>query len=295
MRRADVVGEPVAQLRVPDAVRQMGQVGDARAHRPGHLHGGLDVEMGRMRGAEPQRAQHKGVDALQRAHHVGRHFLRVRDVTQPADAESQRLHVPVWQDERKELVADHADGLPVRDRDEAHPRPRPAPRRTGVAEDIAETLAQHRAPVRVRVGGQRTRAAHVQRAQIVDAVGVVRVAMRVPHRVHPRQPGAQKLEAQLGRGVDEHDASVALQRRSVARASVARILRRAAGTIAAHDRNAERRTGAEEGQPQTTSTRSMLVVPGTLKGMPAVTITRSPGPAISWSTRASRATAIMAS
>ena len=45
---------------------------------------------------------------------------------------------------------------------------------------------------------------HGKRAQIVDAMGVVGVLVRVQHAVEPIDLGIDELLAQIGRGVDQH-------------------------------------------------------------------------------------------
>src|SRR5690606_20292967 len=144
------------------------------------------------------------------------------------------------------------------------------PRRRDVIriEDVAEAVPEQRGARLVRPGGDRLMIPHGEGAQVVDPVGVVRVPVGVPDRVDRGDPGAQELEPELGRRVDEEAARavVALHDRRVPGPAVARIRGGARRARAPDDGDPERGPGPEEAEPQTSSTRSMFVVPLTWNG-----------------------------
>src|SRR5580698_6376852 len=84
-----------------------------------------------------------------------------------------------------------------------------------------------------------------QRAQVVEAEDMIRVAVRVEHRVHAPYAAAQCLLAEVRTGIDDDDALAhalaPAQKQRWAQAAVARIGRRANGAIAAQGGNAHRR------------------------------------------------------
>src|SRR5690606_6691894 len=213
----------------------------------------------------------------------------VRDVAERAGAKAEHALVAVRHLDRQQLESGDADRLPRLELMELEVRPARAGRRAvRRIEDVVEPPSQESCGLRVRVDGERLAAAPGEDAQVVDAVAVVRVCVREPHRIDVPDALAQQLDAQFGRRVDEEGATVALEQRGVPRPFVARVIRRARGTRAADDRHTERGAGPEEAQPHSTSTRSMFVVPGTWNGTPAVTTTRCPGCAMRVRSRYSR-------
>src|SRR5690606_33751350 len=223
-----------------------------------------------------------------------RQALGVRDVAEVAGAEADDHVLAMRHGERKHGEAGDLHGLAGADHGQAHVRlggPFDGPV-LGI-EDVGEPLVQRAGAVLAGVRGQRLIAPHGEGAQVVHAVGVVRVAVGEPDRVDVRHAGGEELEPQLGRRVhqDAARAVIALEERGVPRAAVPRVRRRANGAVAPDDRDSERGAGAEERQPHSWTTRTVLVVPRTSNGMPAVTATRSPGFASPLPTRYSLAQA----
>ena len=117
----------------------------------------------------------------------------------------------------------------------------------GIVEDVAEVLAYG-----VDVLGRHVRR-HVatpdrEGPQVIDPVNVVRMDVRKPHGVDPRDARREELEPQLGRGVDEEAPMLRLDERAMARAPVARIVGRARRTVAPDHGDPEGGSGAEEGE-----------------------------------------------
>jgi hypothetical protein len=122
-------------------------------------------------------------------------------------------------------------------------------RRRAVVEDVAELVLDGAHRRRRAVHRQLPASPLAHGAQVVDAVGVVGVVVRVQHGVQPVDPVRDELDAQLGRRVDQEPrAGVGLDHRADARAPVARVGGAAHPAVAADDGNAERRAGAEEGE-----------------------------------------------
>ena len=95
---------------------------------------------------------------------------------------------------------------------------------------------------------------HHDRAQIVDAMGLVGMLVGEKHRVDMIDLGIDQLLAQIGRGVD-HDPRRALRRRPfdqqrTAAAAVFRIVGIACAPAERGPRHAGRRSAAENGQRQ---------------------------------------------
>ncbi len=70
-------------------------------------------------------------------------------------------------------------------------------------EAIAEALLHHRRGLFVEIDVDAPPALDEQRAQVVDAVGMVGVLVGVENAVDPIDIGVEQLLAQIGRGVDE--------------------------------------------------------------------------------------------
>src|SRR5262245_51719675 len=102
------------------------------------------------------------------------------------------------------------------------------------------------------------------------------------HGIDHVDASRQKLHSQLRRRVEQQTRSRRrLDHGAHSCPPVSRISRMAHRAPASELRDSEARSGAEEGELHTRSTLSRFVVPGTSKGTPAVTTTRSPGDA-SW-------------
>src|SRR6185369_3367051 len=96
------------------------------------------------------------------------------------------------------------------------------------------------------VGADRLPLPEIERADVVEPHDVIGVRMRVEEEVEPRDRRAQQLQAQIRRGVDQEVLPVRLDLHRLPQPLVARIVRRADGTMATDDRNAGGSAGAEE-------------------------------------------------
>jgi hypothetical protein len=76
-------------------------------------------------------------------------------------------------------------------------------------ETVAEAHEQHAPGRLVDVNVEPTLPLHIQSAQIVDAVGMIGMLVRVEHAVEPVDFGVEELLAQVGRGVDQNRCSPA--------------------------------------------------------------------------------------
>ena len=77
-------------------------------------------------------------------------------------------------------------------------------------ETIAEAGVHRLRRIVVEIDVDRAALLDVERAQIVDAVGVVGVLVGVEHGIEPIDLGIQKLLAQVGRGVDQDPGDAAV-------------------------------------------------------------------------------------
>ena len=101
---------------------------------------------------------------------------------------------------------------------------------------------------------------------------MVGMIMREQHGIHAIDAVRDELQSQLGWCVEQEACAAGrLHHGTDPRALVARIGRSTDGTVATNLRHAETRSGAEEGQSHTVSTRMKFVVPGVSNGTPAVT------------------------
>src|SRR5262245_4111341 len=211
----------------------------------------LDTEMARMRPVaqrvhDPDFGAGKGRDAgLRQA-------AEVAGIGEPAEAESQGGDIAMLLEDRQ-----HRDrtALPVDGDASAGRQPVLGhDRRIFTAgrrlETIAEAGAQHLRSPFVEIDVDPPPPTDEERAQVVNAVGVVRVLVGEEHRVKPVHLGVEKLLAQIRRGIDQNTgdagpiAPLHQQRRAPAAVSgVARIARAPAQRGA---RNATRGTGAED-------------------------------------------------
>ena len=121
-------------------------------------------------------------------------------------------------------------------------------------EAIAETGAHHLRRVFVEVDVDALPLLHEQRAQIVDAVGVVGVLVGVEDAVEPIDLGIEKLLAHIGRRIhqDACDAAgvVPLDQKRGAPPAILRILRIAGAPAQGRTRHAAGRPAAEDGEFQ---------------------------------------------
>src|SRR5690606_23834098 len=194
--------------------------------------------------------------------------------------------------ERQHLESRDPDGLERPVRAELDVRPcRAVGHALRRIEDIREARAEQLGADGVRPDDDVTLGVYGEGPEVVDPMHVVGVGVRVPHRVDGIDLLAQELEPELRRRVDEEPAGavVALEEGGVTVPPVPGVRRGARRATAPDDRDSERSAGAEEAEPHSSSTRSMLVVPRTWKGTPAVTTILCPGLAIPREMRNSRA------
>jgi hypothetical protein len=116
-----------------------------------------------------------------------------------------------------------------------------------------------------------------KRTDVVDAHDVIRVVMRKQNGVDAADIRGDELQAQLRRSVDEDSRStVRLDQRADAGPFIPWVRRPAHIARASDLWDAKACSCSQEGELQTVSTLSRLVVPGISKGTPAVTMMRSP-------------------
>ena len=125
---------------------------------------------------------------------------------------------------------------------------------------------------------------------------MVRMIMGEQDGIHTIDTGGDELNPELRRRIDQKPrAVVRFDDGTDPGAGIARVWRPAYSAVAADLRNPETRSRPEEGELQTISTLSRLVLPGTSNGTPAVTNTRSPGRASPRAWAAARASGTTAS
>src|SRR5262245_30127369 len=103
------------------------------------------------------------------------------------------------------------------------------------------------------------------------------MVVREEHRVDPVDSPCEPLQTQLVRRVEQQTrAASRFDDRPNTIPAIAGVRRSTNRTVAPDLRDAKAGAGAEKRELHTTSTFTRLVVPGTSKGTPAVTSTRSP-------------------
>ena len=114
----------------------------------------------------------------------------------------------------------------------------------GLDEDVPEAVDEPGLRRLVRPDGQAGALVEDDHAQIVDAVHMVGVAVGVNHAIEVADAFAQKLLAQIGRGVDQNAgcavAIIALDQQRTPGAGVFRIVRVAVAPVPAKARHAAR-------------------------------------------------------
>src|SRR5690606_3311365 len=256
----------------------------------------LHAEVRGVRAAAPECVEHEYAHAPQRVERLLVEPFRARDIAQAARAGAEAALGTVCHRDRQQLEAGGDDRLARLELVHLEVGPtgtgwRMVPR----IEDVIEAGAHLPGRDRMCEDGQRPCTLAREHTQVIDAVHVVGMRVREPDRINAANPVPQQLDPQLGWCVDQECAAVALEKCGMSRTVVARVARRAGITRAADDGHAERGAGPEKAQSHSTSTRSMLVVPGTWNGTPAVTTTRWPGCAMRVRNRYSRPTSSIAS
>jgi len=137
------------------------------------------------------------------------------------------------------------------------------------------------------VHGERSGTPNGHRAKVVYSVNMVCMRVRKEHSVDGLDSARNELQSQLRRRIQEETRSAArLHYGSDSCALVPGIGRAANVAAASYLRHSEARAGSQKRELQTISTFRKFVVPGTSKGTPAVTTTRSPVFARPWYTTA---------
>ena len=276
-RRSDAGWKLGLQLSVAGAVREMGEPGLARSDSAGRGDRFRDAEMGRMLRAK-ERVDHENAHAAEFAQSFLRKLLGVGDVSEFTDSVAVNRNRSVRNGDRHHL--DIANWKTLAGPDvvrAAFGLARSWKRLGGRVEDVGEPLRESLHRVRRTIHVDRRVAPVREGADVVNAIDVVGVVVREQNGVDSADARGNELQAQLRRGVDEDVRStVSLDQRSYSGAFVPCVRRSAHIALASDLRDAETGSCPQEGELQTVSTLSRLVVPGMSKGTPAVTMMRSP-------------------
>lgn len=271
--------KPLSQFVIVESVSEMGQIGTSCADTPRRLKSFLDIEMRGVRIAPPQRVDHQHFNSPQHLSRFAGDPLAIHDDAKRAGTETVRLDVAMREAEWVQLDAPRIDRLSGLERAQFYPRDArfriQSNRRIEYVWkprlEFLDVLARY-------VSRERGSAPQAEDPEIVDPVYMVRMQMGEEHGIDVADTGSDQLLAKLGGRVDQQDILFALDDQTVSRSVIARITRRTHRARTSDDRNSEARAAAEKTQAhdQMVSIRTMLVVPWTWKGMPAVTTTRSP-------------------
>src|SRR5690349_11454996 len=237
----------------------------------------FDIEVGRVRTAEPQGIQHENAHTAQFRDHVTGQELGVRYIPQATYAQSERGCIAVRYRERLHRESRCAYGLisiigKETELGSCGACVRPHLRVEDVAEPAFHSLYHVDAGVQ-RDGPVASR----EDTQVVNTMRVVSMLVRVPHGIDAIRLGIEQLLSQIGWRVDQQaPAVIPGEQCGMPCPSVPRIRRCADITTAADDGHTKRGARPEEPKLHSSSTRSILVVPATWNGIPAVTMKRCP-------------------
>ena len=249
-------GSDPASSAVAHEVSQVRQKGAPRTDFARHLHRLFDVEVRRVHAPAPERVQHQHVDPVEDLTRRRRNPLRVRHIPQPPHAHPEGVDRTVGHPKRHHLGPQHLHRHPLRIALQRDLRSRRPLRRAKLrVEDVRETGLHLTHQLVRQVGGDRSPVSGRKDPHVVDAVYMVGVQVRVPHRAHPADARRQQLQPQLGRGVDEQVAAFQREERTVTGAPVPRVVGGAVGAVAADHRHADRGPRSQEGESQATTAR----------------------------------------
>ena len=244
----------------------MRQIGPLRTDATRSLERLLDIEVGRVRIAPPQRVDYQDFHSAQRSTSLGRDRFPVNDDAERTGAEAVGVSVPVGESERVQFDARRVDGsscFKCAQVDPWHARFRI--QSNGGIEDVREASLELLGVLVCHVCHERRISPQAEDPEIVDAVYVVRVKVTEEDGIDASDIGGDQLLAQFGGRVHEQDSTTPFNHETVPRPSIAWITRSAHRATAPDDRDSEARTAAEETEThdQTVSIRTMLVVPRT--------------------------------
>ena len=201
--RSDTGRQLCLQFGVTGAVREMREPRLSRSDFLCRTHSLGHAEVSRVWSTE-KGVEDQDINASKGPNRIFRELLGVGDVSEVADTISVNGSGPVWNRNGRYLYVSDAKGLAGRDRVSApFGLARPRKRTNRVVEDVCEAVHQSRDRIGWPVHVDRNVALIRQRANIVDAMDVVRVVVREENRVHSARAGRDELESKLGRGIDE--------------------------------------------------------------------------------------------
>jgi len=213
--RSDTGRQLRLQFGVTGAVREMSEPSLPGTNFLRGGHGLGHAEVGRVRRPE-KCVEHKDINASERPNRIVRQLLRVGDVAEVADTIGVDGSGPVRNGNRRNIDVADAKRLAGENRvSVSFGLARPWQRANRVVEDVRESVYQSRH----RIG----RSVHVdwnialvgQRANVVNAMHVVRVIVCEENDVHSARARRDELKSKLGRSIDEDmRASIRLDQRT---------------------------------------------------------------------------------
>jgi hypothetical protein len=249
VRRLDAGRQLGGERRVGALVREVREIRSRCANLKHHLERLAHAQVRRMRLVE-QGIHDQHARTAQLSHCLRGHALGVRHVRERADAVRKYRDRAMRHRDRRHVHAGDAHRASGLELDRARlGLGRAGERADRVVEDVVELPREAGERVVRAVDRQMLALQHRERPQVIDAVRMIRMAMRVEYGIHAGDARPQQLHAQLGRGVDQDDLpAIGLDRGADSRALVTGVGRPAHLTAASELGHPEARPRAEEGQ-----------------------------------------------
>ena len=144
------------------------------------------------------------INASKRPNRIVRQLLGVGDVAEVADTIGVDSGRPVWNGNGHHIHVSDAKRLAGRNRVSASfGLARPGKRTNRVVEDICEAVHESRHGIGWPIHVDRNVALVRQRANVVNAMDVVRVIVREENGIHSAGTRRDELKSKLGRSIDE--------------------------------------------------------------------------------------------
>jgi hypothetical protein len=201
--RSDTGRQLRLQFGVTGAVREMREPRLSRSDFLCRTHGLGYAEVRRVwrpkKGVEDQ-----DINASKRPNRIFRQLLGVSDVAEVADTIGIDSSGPVWNGDRRYIDISNAKGLAGRHRVSApFGLARSGKRTNRVVEDVCEAVHQSCDRIGRSIHVDRNVPLVGQRANVVNAMDVVRVIVREENGVHSARASRDELKSKLGRSIDE--------------------------------------------------------------------------------------------
>jgi hypothetical protein len=199
---------------------KMNQIGALRLHLGYHLERLIETQMRRMR-ALPEGVEYEDLGPPKGIHRLIRNMLRVREIGQWTNAETM----------------DKPASMGCRDRGNRFTKKRertielmklqiwfPAVKRELIHKGVAKPVPEMAGGFRTRIDRQMYLVNFVEAPEIIKPAQVIGMRMREEDRINPTQPDIDCLKPQLGRGIDQDIAPIAVDDRRRSAPAIAGIV-----------------------------------------------------------------------